>query len=274
MNISTRTRYILIGFGAVILAVVSWYFKTIVAYLIIAAVLATLGRPLNRLIRKIKIWKIRLNASLSALLTLLVMLIVIVLFFSFMIPVLAKEFSNLASVDYNALLLQLDEPVSKLTGVLLGEPFSLKNISIQEVASSKVASFFKISQITDVFSTIAGAIGEMMVGVFSVFFITFFFLKEENMFRNGLMTLTPIGSEDRFSRSFDRITHLLNRYFIGLVLEVILVAILVTVGLLIVGLDSGAAILIGLLCGLFNIIPYLGPWIGGSIGIVYSECTF
>jgi predicted PurR-regulated permease PerM len=108
------------------------------------------------------------------------------------------------------------------------------------------------------------------VGIFSTAFIAFFFLKEEGMFREGLMALTPEGYEDRFSRSFDRITNLLNRYFIGLVIEIIIVAILVTIGLLIVGLNFGTAALIGVLCGLFNVIPYLGPWIGGGFGIVIA----
>jgi predicted PurR-regulated permease PerM len=270
MNISPRTRYTLIVVGAIILAVIAWYFRAIVTYIIVAAIISTIGRPITRLLKKVKIWRFRFDATICALLTLVFLLIVFIGFFSFMIPVIASEFANLASVDYNALLKQLEAPVSKISELFLGEPFSVASISVPDLASSKFASFLKISQITDLVGTIAGAIGEVMVGAFSVSFIAFFFLKEEDMFRNGLLTLTPSGSEDRFSRSFDRITNLLNRYFIGLVLEVILVFVLVSVGLLIVGLDFGTSVLIGLICGLFNIIPYLGPWIGGALGIVIA----
>jgi predicted PurR-regulated permease PerM len=270
MNMTLRTRNILIIVGAVFIAVIAWYFRAIVTYIIVAAVISTLGRPLARWLQKVKIWKIKLNATVSALLTLVAILVVFIGFFLFMIPLLAREFESLASVDYNALLAKLEEPINKISKLFYNEPISLTSISLSEIASSRFASFFKISQVTDLFGTIAGAIGELMMGVFSVSFITFFFLREEGMFRNGLLTLTPVGSEERFSRTFDRITHLLNRYFIGLVLEIILVAVLVTIGLLIVGLNFGAAVLIGLICGMFNVIPYLGPWIGGAFGMVIA----
>jgi predicted PurR-regulated permease PerM len=62
----------------------------------------------------------------------------------------------------------------------------------------------------------------------------------------------------------------LRRYFIGLVLEIFLVAVLSTIGLSIIGLDFGEAVLIGVLCGFFNVIPYLGPWIGAIVGILIT----
>jgi predicted PurR-regulated permease PerM len=88
------------------------------------------------------------------------------------------------------------------------------------------------------------------------------------MFKNGLLVLTPKGYESRFSKSFDRITYLLRRYFIGLVLEVLMVGTLDAVGLLIIGLPFRDAVVIGLICGLINVIPYLGPWIGAGIGLL------
>jgi predicted PurR-regulated permease PerM len=270
MNIAPRTRYVLIAAGTILLALIAWYFRTIVTYIIVAAIISTIGRPITRWFQKVRIWKIRFNASISALLTLIVLLSFFIGFFRFMIPLLAGEFENLSSIDYHALLLKLDEPVNQISKLFYGEPITLSNISIQELAHSRFASFFKISQVTDLFGTIAGAIGNLLMGVFSVSFITFFFLREEGMFRNGLLTLTPKGSEERFSRTFDRITNLLNRYFIGLVLEVLLVSVLVTIGLLIVGLNFGTSVLIGVICGLFNIIPYLGPWIGGALGIIIA----
>jgi predicted PurR-regulated permease PerM len=270
MNIAPSSRYALIAIGTIILFVLVWYFRAIVTYIVIAAIISTIGRPFSNWLQKIRIGKFRLTATLSALLTLIVLFIFFVGFFRFMIPILAGEFSDLASVDYNALLKQLEDPINKVSLLFYDEPISLSSLTITDFATNELASFFNVSQITNLFGTIAGAIGKILVGVFSVSFITFFFLKEDDMFRNGLLTLTPSGLEERFSRSFERITNLLNRYFIGLVLEILLVAALITVGLLIVGLDIGASVLIGMICGLFNVIPYLGPWIGGALGIVIA----
>lgn len=268
MDMSLRTRNILLIVGAIIIVVVAWYFRAIVTYIVIAAVMATIGRPIARWLQKVKIWKIRFNASISALITLITLWILFLGFFIFLIPLLADEFSNLGSIDVNALLAQLEVPLNSISKLILKEPISLTDGSLIGIAGTKVASFFKISQVTDLFGTIAGAIGGMMVGLFAVSFITFFFLKDEGMFRNGLLLLTPSELDERVSKSFDRISLLLRRYFIGLVLEIFLVALLSTIGLSIIGLDFGEAVLIGVLCGFFNVIPYLGPWIGAIVGIL------
>jgi len=270
MKMALRTRYILLALGMLILGFIAWYFKDIVTYIIVAAVVSTLGRPLARFLRKVRIWKIRFNSSVSAFITLFLILVILLGMLGFIIPLVAGEFTKLASVDYNALLLQLEGPVNQGLVFIGYEPVTFSNFSVTDLASSKLASLFKFSKVTDLFGSVAGTIGSIFVGIFSTAFIAFFFLKEEGMFREGLMALTPEGYEDRFSRSFDRITNLLNRYFIGLVIEIIIVAILVTIGLLIVGLNFGTAALIGVLCGLFNVIPYLGPWIGGGFGIVIA----
>jgi len=44
--------------------------------------------------------------------------------------------------------------------------------------------------------------------------------------------------------------------------------LLVTVGLTIVGIGFNHAVVIGLFCGLLNVIPYLGPWMGAAIGVL------
>jgi predicted PurR-regulated permease PerM len=47
-----------------------------------------------------------------------------------------------------------------------------------------------------------------------------------------------------------------------------MVMLLVTIGLSIVGIEFQHAVVIGLFCGMFNIIPYLGPWMGAAVGLL------
>ena len=265
---SKRTQYILMAVGALIISLLVWYFKSIVVYILIAAVLATMGRPVSKALQKFHIRKFHFNASFSALLTLFLIILLILGFFVFMIPLLIGEFKDLANIDFLALLKQLEEPANKILLMVSDQPLSFTDDSIVNLLKTKVFSFFKISEVTDLFGSIAGTIGSLMVGLFSVLFITFFFLREDDMFRNGLLALTPTGFEDRVSRSIDKITFLLRRYFNGLLLEVILVMLLITIGLLVVGLDFSDALVIGLFCGIFNISPYLGPWIGAAVGLL------
>lgn len=60
---------------------------------------------------------------------------------------------------------------------------------------------------------------------------------------------------------------MISRYFIGLLLELVLVMICTTVGLLIIGMRFDLAITIGFFCGLFNVVPYIGPIIGTVVGL-------
>ncbi len=262
------TRYILIAVGALIIIAIAWYFRSIVSYILISAVLATMARPLTRMLLKVKIWKIRFGKSFSALLTLIAIWIVFFGFFLLMIPILASEFKDLANVDFKGYLNQLEAPLNKVTMLLFNQTISFSDTSLLDLARTKLSSFFRVSRITDMFGTIAGTVGNIMIGIFSVSFITFFFLRDENMFNNGLLMITPTGYEERMSKSINRITELLRRYLIGLLLEIILVMILNTIGLKIAGLSITDAMVIGLICGLFNVIPYLGPWIGAVVGLL------
>ena len=118
MEMALRTRYILLALGMLILGFIAWYFKDIVTYIIVAAVVSTLGRPLARFLRKVRIWKIRFNSSVSAFITLFLILVVLLGMLGFIIPLIAGEFSKLASVDYNALLLQLEGPINQVLVLL------------------------------------------------------------------------------------------------------------------------------------------------------------
>lgn len=263
-----RTRIILIVIGALLLIFLAWYFSSIVTYIIISSILGMIGRPLVRWLKKIKFWKIKFGASLSAFITLIALGAFFFSVFRFLIPLLVSEFDQLATVDINEYLLQLEEPLSKITQFIYGESISLADGSLMNLFGEKVTTFFNVGQVTDLFGSIAGMLGSLMMGLFSVSFITFFFLRDENMFREALLLLVPKGYEERVAKNLERISFLLRRYFIGLILEIIMVMALDTLGLTIVGLDFTDAIVIGMFCGLFNVIPYLGPWIGAFAGLL------
>jgi len=265
---NARTRNILIVVSALIVGFLAWYFRSIVTYILISAVLSVIGRPIVRWLSKVKIWKIKFGVSFSAFVALVTIWGIFFTFFRFMIPLLVSKFAELGNVNVNEFLLVIEGPLNKVTNFIYGESISLTDGTLLNLLGDKLSSFFKISQITDVFGAIVNTLGTLMIGVFSVSFITFFFLRDENMFKNGLMLLTPTGFEERVLKSIDRVSYLLRRYFIGLILEIVLVMVLVTIGLLIIGFNFTDSVVIGMLCGLFNIIPYLGPWIGAFVGIL------
>ena len=60
-------RYILIGLGILIAILIVWYFINIVAYILISAVLALIGRPIVEALGKIRFRNLRIPKAIRAL---------------------------------------------------------------------------------------------------------------------------------------------------------------------------------------------------------------
>ena len=187
--------------------------------------------------------------------------------FRFLIPLLINEFEQLSTIDFQAVLEEVEEPIRQL-GALLGRDGQTAENGFSGVWKEQLSEIVDVSKLSDVFSFVAGAVGELFIAFFSVSFITFFFLKEESMFKDGILLLVPSDYEEKVAKILHSIYYLLRRYFIGLLFEVTMVGGLVCLGLTIVGIGFNHAVVIGLFCGLFNVIPYLGPWMGATVGLL------
>ncbi|MCU0456107.1 MAG: AI-2E family transporter, partial [Bacteroidales bacterium] len=106
---------------------------------------------------------------------------------------------------------------------------------------------------------------------FSILFITFFFLKDENLFQESLLLFIPEKHHPATKNVVAESKRLLIRYYLGVLLEVAGVMALITIGLKVLGIKN--ALLIGFFAGIMNIIPYIGPLIGGAIGISIGIIT-
>ncbi len=268
IQLKDRTRNILLVAGGLFVLFLIWYFSKIVIYILISGVLAFIGRPLVRYLEKIKYKKFRIPSGLAAFITLITLMAIVVTFFRFIIPLLISEVETLSQVDFSALLGSLEEPVARLSRVFGNEAVTLKDRTFFEVLNENLGDKIDFSKLSDVFGFIAGIIGELFIAFFSISFITFFFLKEESLLRDGIMMIVPTDLEEKVGHILNSITWLLRRYFIGLIFEIIMVGLLDTIGLNLVGFEFSHAVVIGLFCALFNVIPYLGPFIGAVFGLL------
>jgi predicted PurR-regulated permease PerM len=147
--------------------------------------------------------------------------------------------------------------------------FSNDEFSVNALLFDKVKSIFDSSVILDYFGSITNFIVSMTVAIFAISFITFFFMKEENLFIEGVVILFPAQYETGIRHAWNNATKLLMRYFIGVFFDMICVMTVLTIGLkFIVGLDFSTAILLGFISGILNVIPYVGPLIAAAISIV------
>lgn len=262
------TKYII---GIAITAVVfflMWYFSNVVAYVLISAVLAIVGNPVVQMLTKIKIGKFSVPNSVAALLTLLLIWSIALVVFVVFIPLIFKNVNQLASIDVTKIIEMFQEPI---TGVqtFLNDNFHLKvnTSSIAETVSKQVGKILNLDVLNNFVSSIIGTISGLFISLFSISFITFFFLREDGLFLNMVSAILPSKYEGNVSRAMESITNLLKRYFRGILAESTIVMIVLSLSLIIFGIKPDTAFFIGLMVGILNVIPYIGPLIGAGIGV-------
>ncbi len=243
------------------------FFGNIVAYILIAAVLSMMGRPVVNLLTKIRIKKLHMPRWLASLLTIALFIAIITSFLRLIIPLVGNQISEFSKLNTHKISENLEDPYQKIdnfvhdTGIA-----SFKDFSSREFISQKIINLVHFDKLSDVINTIGSAVGSLIMGVFSVFFISFFFMKDSNLFDKMVLMLVPDEYEERVKNTLEKIKNLISRYFIGLLFQIIGVCTLVTIGLSIIGIEFQLAILVGIIAGFMNLIPYIGPWIGATIG--------
>lgn len=84
-------------------------------------------------------------------------------------------------------------------------------------------------------------------------------------------TLIPEGARDQVLFLSHRLNHTIGGYFRGQLAVAVIVGAMVSVGLAI--LDLPFWLLVGMIAGLFNMVPLIGPWVGAIPGVAIALTT-
>ncbi|MDY0198733.1 MAG: AI-2E family transporter [Tenuifilaceae bacterium] len=267
-------RYIILGTGLAIVLFLLWYFSNIVAYILVSAVLSLIGKPIVELIGRIKIKGWRPPSALGAAIALATLWFLFILFFRVMIPLVVSQINELSAVNVPNMISNFNQPLQAIDNFIQEYlPESVKEFSAKSYLIEKVSGVVNVSIITNLFSSTANLLGSLFIAAFSISFITFFFLKDEGLFYEGVTMLFPERFETNLKHALSSINRLLRRYFIGIILQSTGIMLLGTIGFLIVGLPFQTAIVISLFLGILNVIPYVGPIVGALLGLIIGVAT-
>jgi len=257
------TGYIL---TVLIIAYLLYKFYYIIVWIFVAAALSFMGAPLVKSFDSFHIRKIRIPHGLSALLALLIIVLIFLGLIAVFVPLIISQADTISRIDVSALTQSLAGPMEWLNEKIRGLGALPEGQSIQDFLVEKVKSVVNVGNVGGMISRFISAAGNIFVGLFSIVFIAFFFLKDDTLFEDTLLLFIPEKKHASTHKVIEESKKLLIRYYIGVILELICVMTLITVGLKIFGIKN--ALLIGFFGGMMNIIPYIGPWIGAIIGIV------
>jgi predicted PurR-regulated permease PerM len=137
-----------------------------------------------------------------------------------------------------------------------------------EKIQKRIFTAFNPGQISQLFSTLVGFMGNLLIAIMSILFIAFFFLKEQGLFLNALQAIVPRKYEKEVIHALDDSSRLLRRYFVGVSIQVTTITFFVSIVLTIFGVKN--ALLIAFFAALINVIPYIGPVIGAMFGVLIT----
>ena len=134
-----------------------------------------------------------------------------------------------------------------------------------------VVDFVSDINIKDFFSGLIVFTGNFLLFLLAVVFITFFFLLEKNMLKRQFIAMIPNQYFEVSISAFDKIGKLLSNYLLGILMQATSIFVIASVGLSILRIDY--ALTVALFAAIANIIPYLGPILGATFGILVSIST-
>ena len=249
--ITAALKLALISLGVLLLMQLS----VIVVYLIVAAIISLIGRPIVLFLKR----KLKFSNLLATTASLLVLGGVVFGIISLFIPLVIQQGENLSLLNLN----ELEQNIEKLINEIRLF-FNLNTSSIEQYSSlNNIINVDNLGVIPEFFNYLLSTLGNFTIGLFSVTFISFFLLKDSHILENAILVFVNDKSEGQLKKSFEKIKNLLSRYFLGLLLQISILLIIYSIVLLIFGIKN--AIVIAFLCALLNLIPYIGPLIGAVL---------
>lgn len=266
MNISIWQRNAALAASILLICFLAYYFSNIVAYVLIAWALSMVGQPLmDFFTKKLRYKKFKIGNSLAAVLVLVIFFLVTWLMLSLFIPLVVKQAAQIANADLESITAALKQPIDSLNAWFAEHGLSETIKSPADQLRDGLLGTFNPGKIANFFSSIIATAGGLLIDIFSIIFITFFFLKEQGLFVSFLLAIVPKEYENHVKSAVEDSSRMLTRYFGGVVAQIFVITAFISIGLTIFGIEN--ALLIAFFAALINVIPYVGPIIGATFGV-------
>ena len=253
-------RALAIIIGIALLLYFLYKIQSVIVYIAVAAVISLVGRPIVLFLRR----RLKFKNTFAVIVTMVLFVGLFIGLIGLFIPLIAEQGQNLALLDIEQLQYNIQDLYNQVVAY-----FEFNNIDVeQSIKDSGLLSKLDFAYIPEFLNNFVSGLGSFSIGLFSVLFISFFFLKDSLLFENGILTFVPKGNESRTKRSISTIKDLLSRYFVGLIFQILILFVIYTIVLLVFGIKN--AVVIAFLCALLNLVPYVGPLISGFLMLLLS----
>lgn len=257
--------------GLLLIASLLVFYQSVFWMLIGAVIFSYLFRPAVEFLEKMNI-----SRWVSILLIYLIIAGILTFAILLIVPVFVSQLQDIGSKVSEVASQSGSLEDFKITDV---ESFrKLMKPVIEFNERTKIVNFNKIFQdfllslktlVTDLpqrISVFASKLFNIFTFLFMVPTIGFFLLNEHEKFRKVFFSFIPNKYFELTVILLEKTDYVFKTYFRAMMIEIMIVAVMSSISMMIVGVPY--SIVIGLIAGVANIIPYLGPWIGIIAAIV------
>ncbi|MBO1308717.1 AI-2E family transporter [Enterococcus sp. 669A] len=242
------------------------FFTTLFAPVLIAGFLYYLLNPLVRLLTRLGMKRIMAIALIF-----LLLIVMIVLMVMSIIPNLVQQIASLAA-NIPSFIVEIQDWLTELSDQATHFPLFQQldvdqYINNLDVSAGTILQRF-LSGVTTSLSSVIGTVATTAILLVTVPFILFYMLKDGEKLVPNIERVFPVEQQENIKDLLGQMNKTLSDYISGQAIECLFVGTFTFLGYLLIGVDY--AFLFGVIAGLTNLIPYLGPYLGLAPALVYS----
>ena len=249
------------------LFIITWLLfklKILLIYMVIAGIVSLIGRPINQFL----IQRLKMRNILGTSITIIFLLGLLISLFSLFVPLLVQQGENLSLLEVDLLKNNIETLVEEISIYFqLDNSFWQQQISVDNLFQN-----VNFGLLPELLNQTLELLGGFTIGLFSIVFILFFFLKDSHLQKQIILALVNDKITDRVEKSIEKTKNLLSRYFLGLLLQISILLIIYSIVLAVFNVEN--AFIIAFLCALLNLIPYLGPIVSAVLMMLLTMSSF
>lgn len=230
-------------------------------------------KKVEKALQKIKNkWIKKSSRTLSILIVYVVAILIIAILIQFVVPTVSKNVGDLINNLPNYYKSAKDS-LENMPEDSIWNKINAKEI-IEKIQNINIAQYIDENKIVEYIKGVFSA-ANTIFDVFVTFIISIYVLAERNQILNFIKkackALFKEKTYDNIAMYFKRTNAVFFKFLSGQLLDAVVIGFLTSIAMLILGVKY--AVLLGVLIGISNLIPYLGAIVGVSTSVIITIFT-
>ncbi|MFT9041023.1 AI-2E family transporter [Schleiferilactobacillus harbinensis] len=242
---------------------IATFFSTLFGPIIAAGFLFYMLNPLVKLLMKLHVPR-----RMAIVLLFVLLLAAVALVFAAIIPNLIEQVTQVVD-NFPGFLSELRKSSTAFLNTPLLRRFNLTESLTQLKLDPATILRSVLSGVSNNIGGVVSSVGSVVISAITVPVMLYYFLQDGHKLIPNIQRFFPNRLNDQISDVLTKMNETISHYVAGEALELLFVGTFTGLGYLIIGMPY--ALLLGVVAGFMNIIPYLGPYIGLAPALIIAS---